>query len=318
MAAPRAAPRKTAPPWRTAAARTSSRISWLARKSSNWIGWYLGPDAAGRAEIRDAAFGRDAGAGERHDHAGRLDRARAGGRRVSPVGCQIGRAGPYDNVVHDCRTAASRSDRMPSRTECEARHAISAHHAARARSRCGARLLSATSSASRRCAAGSTTRTATRSCSWPRRTTRAWSPTSKKTGRDAPLVELTYNWDTEDYGEARYFGHLAFEVDDIYATCDTLMKARRHHQPPAARRQHGVRALARQALDRAPAEGRRRCRRRSRGRRCRIPGNGEQRWPAGLPGRRPQSARTRAVARLPPKLSIRRRRFRRPAPAPFV
>ena len=38
-------------------------------------------------------------------------------------------------------------------------------------------------------------------------------------------VELTYNWDTEDYGEARYFGHLAYEVDDIYATCDRLMKA---------------------------------------------------------------------------------------------
>ena len=44
-------------------------------------------------------------------------------------------------------------------------------------------------------------------------------------GRDAPLVELTYNWDTEDYGEARYFGHLAYEVDDIYALCDKLMKA---------------------------------------------------------------------------------------------
>ena len=42
--------------------------------------------------------------------------------------------------------------------------------------------------------------------------------------RDAPMVELTYNWDTEDYGEARYFGHLAYEVDDIYATCDRLMK----------------------------------------------------------------------------------------------
>src|SRR6266545_7485913 len=36
--------------------------------------------------------------------------------------------------------------------------------------------------------------------------------------RDAPMVELTYNWDAEDYGEARYFGHLAYEVDDIYAT----------------------------------------------------------------------------------------------------
>jgi lactoylglutathione lyase len=44
--------------------------------------------------------------------------------------------------------------------------------------------------------------------------------------RAAPLVELTYNWDSgEDYGEARYFGHLAYEVDDIYALCDRLMKA---------------------------------------------------------------------------------------------
>ena len=45
-------------------------------------------------------------------------------------------------------------------------------------------------------------------------------------GRAAPLVELTYNWDSgEDYGEARYFGHLAYEVDDIYALCERLMKA---------------------------------------------------------------------------------------------
>jgi lactoylglutathione lyase len=48
---------------------------------------------------------------------------------------------------------------------------------------------------------------------------------SKQKGREAPLVELTFNWDTEDYGEARYFGHLAYEVDDIYALCDKLMKA---------------------------------------------------------------------------------------------
>ena len=48
---------------------------------------------------------------------------------------------------------------------------------------------------------------------------------SKKHGRPGPEVELTFNWDTEDYGDARYFGHLAYEVDDIYATCDKLMKA---------------------------------------------------------------------------------------------
>jgi lactoylglutathione lyase len=41
----------------------------------------------------------------------------------------------------------------------------------------------------------------------------------------APLLELTHNWDPEPYGEGRNFGHLAYEVDDIYATCDRLMKA---------------------------------------------------------------------------------------------
>ena len=41
----------------------------------------------------------------------------------------------------------------------------------------------------------------------------------------APEVELTYNWDPENYDGGRNFGHLAYEVDDIYATCDKLMKA---------------------------------------------------------------------------------------------
>jgi len=50
-------------------------------------------------------------------------------------------------------------------------------------------------------------------------------------------VELTYNYDDEDYGGARNFGHLAFAVDDIYATC-------RHLQ------QHGV------TINRPPRDGR--------------------------------------------------------------
>lgn len=37
-----------------------------------------------------------------------------------------------------------------------------------------------------------------------------------------PEVELTYNWETEDYDGGRNFGHLAFEVDDIYAACEKL------------------------------------------------------------------------------------------------
>ncbi len=39
----------------------------------------------------------------------------------------------------------------------------------------------------------------------------------------APLLELTYNWDPEEYSGGRNFGHLAYEVDDIYATCQHLM-----------------------------------------------------------------------------------------------
>jgi lactoylglutathione lyase len=40
----------------------------------------------------------------------------------------------------------------------------------------------------------------------------------------APLLELTYNWDSEDYTGGRNFGHLAFEVEDIYAVCASLME----------------------------------------------------------------------------------------------
>jgi len=41
----------------------------------------------------------------------------------------------------------------------------------------------------------------------------------------APVVELTYNWDPEEYDGGRNFGHLAYEVPDIYATCQRLMDA---------------------------------------------------------------------------------------------
>lgn len=44
-------------------------------------------------------------------------------------------------------------------------------------------------------------------------------------GQPEAQVELTYNWDPEAYGEGRNFGHLAYEVDDIYAFCDKVQKA---------------------------------------------------------------------------------------------
>lgn len=44
-------------------------------------------------------------------------------------------------------------------------------------------------------------------------------------GNEESQVELTYNWDPETYNEGRNFGHLAYEVDDIYAKCQDLMDA---------------------------------------------------------------------------------------------
>ena len=44
-------------------------------------------------------------------------------------------------------------------------------------------------------------------------------------GDENAQVELTHNWDEKNYDEGRNFGHLAYRVDDIYATCQRLMDA---------------------------------------------------------------------------------------------
>ena len=44
-------------------------------------------------------------------------------------------------------------------------------------------------------------------------------------GQEECPLELTYNWDPEPYDEGRNFGHVAYEVEDIYATCQRLMQA---------------------------------------------------------------------------------------------
>jgi lactoylglutathione lyase len=44
-------------------------------------------------------------------------------------------------------------------------------------------------------------------------------------GDTSAQIELTYNWDPEVYGEGRNFGHIAYEVDDIYEICQRLMQA---------------------------------------------------------------------------------------------
>ena len=44
-------------------------------------------------------------------------------------------------------------------------------------------------------------------------------------GDEDAQIELTYNWDPEEYGEGRNFGHVAYRVDDIYALCRKLLDA---------------------------------------------------------------------------------------------
>ncbi|MGI9237267.1 MAG: VOC family protein [Woeseiaceae bacterium] len=52
-------------------------------------------------------------------------------------------------------------------------------------------------------------------------------------GDEEAQVELTHNWDPEEYGEGRNFGHLAYQVDDIYALCEKLLAAGvTIHRPP--------------------------------------------------------------------------------------
>ncbi len=59
----------------------------------------------------------------------------------------------------------------------------------------------------------------------------------------APLVELTYNWDPETYTGGRNFGHLAYRVDNIYQTCQTLMdKGVTINRPPRDGRMAFVRS----------------------------------------------------------------------------
>ena len=48
---------------------------------------------------------------------------------------------------------------------------------------------------------------------------------AENSGEKTGLLELTYNWDPENYTSGRSFGHLAYRVDDIYALCERLMAA---------------------------------------------------------------------------------------------
>ena len=100
-------------------------------------------------------------------------------------------------------------------------------------------------------------------------------------------VELTYNWgSTEDYGSARNFGHLAFRVDDIYATCQRLMDMGYVISRPP---RDGHMAFVRSPWSRWKSCRTAICRRPNRGSRCRTPGSGSQLSPRGLPMRKRQA-----------------------------
>jgi len=73
---------------------------------------------------------------------------------------------------------------------------------------------------------------------------------SRKLGRPEPLLEITHIWDSEDYSEARHFGHLAYEVDDIYAICERLLKAGvTINRPPRDGQMAFVRSPDRQSIE---------------------------------------------------------------------
>jgi lactoylglutathione lyase len=62
-------------------------------------------------------------------------------------------------------------------------------------------------------------------------------------GDEDAQVELTYNWDPEEYGSGRNFGHLAYAVDDIYDICQRLMdKGVTINRPPRDGRMAFVRS----------------------------------------------------------------------------
>jgi lactoylglutathione lyase len=69
-------------------------------------------------------------------------------------------------------------------------------------------------------------------------------------GNETAQIELTYNWDPEEYGGGRNFGHVAYEVDDIYATCQRLLdKGVTIHRPPRDGRMAFVRSPDRISIE---------------------------------------------------------------------
>jgi lactoylglutathione lyase len=69
-------------------------------------------------------------------------------------------------------------------------------------------------------------------------------------GDESAMLELTWNWDPEEYGEARNFGHVAYAVDDIYALCERLMQAGvTIHRPPRDGRMAFVRSPDRISIE---------------------------------------------------------------------
>ena len=114
----------------------------------------------------------------------------------------------------------------------------------------------------------------------------------RRTGK--PTVELTYNWDPEEYKGGRNFGHLAYAVDDIYALCAKLQKAGvTINRPPRDGHMAFIRTpdlISIELIQKGELEGRRP----NPGRRCRIPACGEA---------SPPRSRVSRCARRPKALS---------------
>ena len=242
--------------------QASSRISWLARKSSNWIGRFLvqRPPGERKSGMPHSVEMPAPVNGTIRSRA--LDQVAQGG----DGGVEIGRNHCYSMRGPTAPAASFSRGSLPCDicTPCCA-CAISTPRSISTVNKLGLKETRRRVDEKNRYTlvflAGAGRRQAGRG--------------EQEAGRPGPVVELTYNWDTEDYGEARYFGHLAYEVDDIYATCERLMKAGvTINRPP----RDGIMAFVRspdkhsiELLQKGAAS-----RRRSRGSRCPIPANGER------------------------------------------
>ena len=95
-------------------------------------------------------------------------------------------------------------------------------------------------------------------------------------GDESAQVELTYNWDPESYDSGRNFGHLAYQVDNIYDACQRLLDHGVTINRPPSRWTHGLRSISLMVFQSRFCKTVQRCCPQRRGQICRILASGSR------------------------------------------